>query len=341
MYYRSPEGWGLYEENWSVKTLCNMYSRGVIDYNSRVQRGLKWQKPRASKYIHSLLWGMLAYNPPQLYSKQGKIYYSIDGKQRSNTLISYVNNEYAITGLKDEKYLLNINGEIYNINGKRFSQLPEELKEKILDFQIHVVILEDAPNIVEAEFFERANSGIAVSKTDISFAHNANSEGIVDITEHPLFATMYSNSKKDMSSYKKELVVQSWIVLNEENPVIKGNHLDEITKSLVMSDEDKVQLNAVYDTVLAAYKRVNVINKTLATTILNKTHLLSYLPFIDRFDDGKMLAKWLVYFYSNTPDEYNDVAKYRTNDTSGFNTRMKVISDSIDKFLLENSAETD
>lgn len=336
--FKSPDGWSLYSTDWSVNTLSKMYLRGEIDFESRVQRPEVWTKTKSSKYIHSLLWGMLDYNIPHLYSKHGKTYDSVDGKQRAMTLIRYINNEYQLTGLKDQP--INIDGEIYDINGKRFRRLPEKLQEIILDFSIRVVVLEDAPPEVEAEFFERANSGVAVTKTNIAYAKNENILDIAEITSHEIFGAMF-RGKKDMQTQKREIVVKSWIALNETDPVYDSSHFNSLASSLAISEEEKNQIIAVYDIIFGAYKIILMENSTLANQILNRTHMLSYIPFMDNFTDSKQLAKWLVKFYTNVPEDYAEACSNHTITTAHINVRANAISQSIEEFLSKSAGAKD
>ena len=97
--YESPDGWRQYTEGWSVRTIFNMINRDKLDFDWNKQRGYVWNKIRASLFIHSLFWGMLENTETFHFTKHEK-YLCTDGKQRGLTLIKYINNEYALTGLK-------------------------------------------------------------------------------------------------------------------------------------------------------------------------------------------------------------------------------------------------
>ena len=330
MKHTSPEGWSIDSASWAVNTLIRMYNRGEIDFDSKVQRDFVWTKKTSSKYIQSLLWGMLVYNMPHLYSKHGNVYFSIDGQQRALTLIKYVNNEFALVGL--ENYPVNINGTIYKINGKYFKQLDPRLQEIILDFQINVAILEDAPESVEAEFFERANSGVYVSRKDVSFSKSNSKDEILELAEHEIFKPMFPN-KKDKLTPRKEIIVKTYITINETVPDYSQKHYDKIMEESSIGKDDVETIRSVYDKILSAYKFVLIQDKDVAEMMLKKTHFLSYISFTDKFETPEQLAKWLMLFYKEMPEKYATASKQQTTSLRHIRARAEAVKASIDEFL--------
>lgn len=75
----------------------------------------------------------------------------LDGKQRGITFVQYVNNEFFLVGL-DEAPEIYLKGEKINLRRKYFRHLPEDFQMKILDFQIEIAMLENAPTAIEALF---------------------------------------------------------------------------------------------------------------------------------------------------------------------------------------------
>ena len=126
--YKSPDGWSQYTDGWSVKTIFNMMNRGQLDFDWDKERGYVWSGSRASLFIHSLFWGMLENTETFHFTKHEK-YLCSDGKQRGLTLMKYINNEYALTGLKNSFPIYLSDGTIFPVNGKRFKQFPQELQD--------------------------------------------------------------------------------------------------------------------------------------------------------------------------------------------------------------------
>lgn len=329
MRYVSPEGWSVDSDSWSVNTLIRMYNRGEIDFDSKVQRDYVWTKKISSKYIQSLLWGMLVYNMPHLYSKHGNIYYSIDGQQRALTLIKYVNNEFALVGL--ENYPIIIDGVSHNINRKKFEHLSPKMQEKILDYQISVAVLEDATDQIEAEFFQRANSGVVVSKKDVFFAKSVSKNAVLKLCEHPIFDVIFPRRENQLSP-RKEIVIKTYIALNETVADYSQKHYAEIMAT-DFEEDDVETIKTAYDKVLAAYKYVLLNNSVIATMILKKTHLLAYIGYIDMFSDAKNCAEWLLKFYGDMPDEYVEACSNGTTKTKNIAIRVSAVGKSVRDFV--------
>lgn len=320
-----------FKDSWSVNSFKKRYEKGEINFDNPIQRGLVWNKHMSSLYIHSLLYDILIYQKPFLVSKKENGWDVLDGKQRGTTLIKYINNEYALTGLQKEP-LITVNGEPYNINGKFFKQLPEELQWKILDFQIDLAKLENAPVEIEALFFNRSNGGKAMAKVDLARSKNRSISTVKEIAEHEIFKAMFS-AKALLKLPQDEIIVKTWQALNETDPDYSAKHFNDLMEELEITDEDKQQIISVYDKILGAYKTVLVTDKETATNIMKKTHFLTYAAFADRFETEKELAEWLLSFYKEMPADYAEASSKQTTNVKNINIRTEIVKKSVEEFL--------
>lgn len=320
-----------FKDSWSVNSFKKRYEKGEINFDNPIQRGLVWSKPMSSLYIHSLLYDILVYQKPFLVSKKENGWDVLDGKQRANTLIKYINNEYALTGLQKESLIM-VNGESYNANGKFFKQLPEDLQMKILDFPIDMAILEDAPMEIEALFFNRSNGGKAMAKVDLARSKNRSIEVVKEIAQHEIFKAMFSE-KMLQKLPQDEIVVKTWQALNETDPDYSAKHFNELMEDLEITEENKQQIISVYDKVFEAYKKVLISDKEISTLIMKKTHFLTYVTFVEQFETADKLTEWLLSFYKNMPTEYVEASKQQTTGGKNTATRINIVKESVEKFL--------
>lgn len=320
-----------FKDSWSVNSFKKRYEKGEINFDNPIQRGIVWNKPMSSLYIHSLLYDILVYQKPFLVSKKENGWDVLDGKQRGTSLIKYINNEYALTGLQDEPPII-VNGEPYNINGKRFKQLPDELQMKILDFQIDLAKLEDAPVEIEALFFNRSNGGKAMAKVDLARSKNRSIDVVKEIAQHEIFKAMFSD-KVLQKLPQDEIVVKTWQALNETDPDYSAKHFNELMEDLEITEENKQQIISVYDKVFEAYKKVLISDKEIATLIMKKTHFLTYVTFVEQFETADKLTEWLFSFYKNMPAEYIEASKQQTTGGKNTTTRINIVKESVEKFL--------
>ena len=320
-----------FKDSWSVNSFKKRFEKGEINFDNPIQRGIVWNKVMSSLYIHSLLYDVLVYQKPFLVSKKENGVDILDGKQRGTSLIKFINNEFALTGLQKEPSII-LRGEPYNINGKYFKQLDEDLQMKILDFQIDMAILENAPVEIEALFFDRSNGGKAMAKIDLARSKNRSIEVVKEIAQHEIFKAMFSD-KQLIKLPQDEIVVKTWQALNETDPDYSSKHFNDLMEELEITDENKQQIMSVYDKVFEAYKNVLIKDKEISNMIMKKTHFLTYVAFVEQFESVDKLAEWLMSFYGNMPTEYAEASKQQTTSNKNTTTRINIVKESVEKFL--------
>lgn len=330
-------GFEMTVKQFTISSLCQKYKKGELDFGADMQRGVVWNKSRASLYIHSLLLGLSPYQAPFLMNKRtnedgNTVYEVLDGKQRGlPAIIKFIENDYALCGLANEP-CINCGGVSCNINGRRFSQLPEELQEELKTVSIPVAVSFNATARQKSLIFSRANNYKPMSKFDLARANKKDMSDILALASHELFANMYGD-KLDSLNYHK-LIVESWIVENDAEPNITSSHINKVMRELEMSKSEQSRLIHDYDIILNAYKILLQDNERgIIKLIFNTTHFLSYLAFVEKFPDDAACAKWLKQFYSDIPEEYSATTVSQTNNTTNLKTRMSIVENSINDFL--------
>ena len=118
------------------------------------QRDFVWEPARQSKLIESCIMRIPL---PVLYVAEGTDgrIVVVDGLQRLTTFVRFINDELKLTGL----------GEGHPLEGKRYSQLPVNLQERVEDTQLTLYILDkSAPQRAKLDIFERVNSGSVLTR---------------------------------------------------------------------------------------------------------------------------------------------------------------------------------
>ena len=203
---------------------------------------------------------------------------------------------------------------------------------KILDFQIDMAILENAPVEIEALFFNRSNGGRAMAKIDLARSKNRSIDVVKEIAQHEIFKAMFSD-KVLQKLPQDEIVVKTWQALNETDPDYSAKHFNDLMEELEITDENKQQIMSVYDKVFEAYKKVLIKDKEMSNMIMKKTHFLTYVAFVEQFESVDKLAEWLMLFYGNMPTEYADASKQQTTSSKNTTTRINIVKESVEKFL--------
>lgn len=330
--YKSPDGWFQYTDTWSVKTLFNMYSRKQLDFDWDKQRGYVWNQAKASLFIHSIFWGMLENTETFRFTKHDKYYFCTDGKQRGLSILKYINNEYALTGLKNSYEIYLSDGTVAQVNGKRFKQLDQELQDKIWDLQVNIAILENATPDVEAEMFARMNNGQAVSRTDIAIAKNDSSTQFDELGKHELFTVMLGVKGLQAKKYRG-IIIKTYESLMQEKPNYKSSHLHNLESSLLLSDTDVEKLTELYDNLLNIYKNIIIIDGNIGKKMFDNAFMYYYIPYLNMFNgDYQKAAEWMNTFYLDVPQEYTSISGF-ANDMVNTENKMNIIRQSISEFL--------
>ena len=168
------------------------------------QRDFVWPKDKQSKLIESCIMRIPL---PVFYvaeRESGEIVI-VDGLQRITTFLHYVDNKFRIqgTGFREEGSQKN------PIEGKLFHELPVKLKERILDTQLIMYILDShAPERARLDIFERVNSGVALSRQQMRNAvyNGPATRWLKKIVESELFRDATGRSLRPETMRDREAV---------------------------------------------------------------------------------------------------------------------------------------
>lgn len=136
----------------TVHDLLRREQQGFLILDPEFQRAFVWEPERQSRLIESVLMRIPL---PVFYlaeNSEGKLVV-VDGLQRISSLKRFVS---------DEQKLVLENPELH---GKKFSELPPKLRNRIEDAQLTLYVIDSkAPERVRLDIFERVNSGRPLSR---------------------------------------------------------------------------------------------------------------------------------------------------------------------------------
>lgn len=141
----------------SIATLVEQWDQDLLIVPA-IQREYVWDRGRASRLMESLMLNIPV--PPVFFSETAEAQYEIiDGHQRIQSIVSYIKNEFALSGLR-------LQGEYLR---KRFHQLPAREQRFLLTRVLRAVIIsaESHPQM-KFEIFQRLNTGaIALNAQEV------------------------------------------------------------------------------------------------------------------------------------------------------------------------------
>jgi hypothetical protein len=143
------------QARYPLDSISIMLGTGRYDLNPEYQRRKRWDNIRKSKLIESFIMNV-PIPPIFLYEASYSYYEVMDGLQRLTAINDFYKNEFALEGLE----------YWFELNGKKYNQLPEQVKRGIDRRYLSSIVLlqETAKDNTQAEelkqiVFERLNSG--------------------------------------------------------------------------------------------------------------------------------------------------------------------------------------
>ena len=207
--------------SWSIKQIAKSIEKGTIVFDNAVQRGYVWDNDRKSLLVHSVLED---YPIPPFYSaKIDGIYSMLDGKQRLNALVDFVNGKFELSNLPEIAYDDEEEPEI-NINGLDFAGLPEDFQIKILGFYPTLYYYEDITDDEINEMFFRLNNGKPLTAIELTRVKAKSMEKIKELSKHELFTSTLT--EKAINKYTNEdITIKSWAMLYTENANLETKNI--------------------------------------------------------------------------------------------------------------------
>lgn len=328
--------------NWSVKQFVKMYQNKTISVKNIVQRSFKWEKSRMSLLIHSLLSG---YPVPPFYAKKGDNYYDLlDGKQRLMAMVMYLLDEYGLIGVPP----VEVDGEMVDINGKKFSELSEELQDIINAYSLTVYYFDGISDEEVRSLFKRLNNGKPLTSKEKAIANCTDIATLSDIGEHEFFSTAYTEKALEQRKQIPVIMKMHLMLIEDDYTTLSflASDMEEAMEDITISDSEKVDLVRILDKALAVYNLLE--KKSVKSAFARETNLVSLTPFLRDainmdINDGLVADFITDNFSSKVPvsEEYNGFLKSGGNHTSSIVGRHRELTKAWDEFFAIDAEDTE
>jgi len=158
------------QARYPLNSIITMMESKDYELNPEFQRRHRWDTVQKSKLIESFIMNV-PIPPIFLYEDRYSHYEVMDGLQRLTAIVEFYSDKFVLEGLE----------EWIELNGRKYSQLPEQVKRGVDRRYLSSIILlqETAKNKTEATrlkqlIFERINSG------GVDLAHQESRNAIYD-----------------------------------------------------------------------------------------------------------------------------------------------------------------
>lgn len=208
----------------TLQWINNQNKKGNISFEHRLQRPTgQWNTRMKSLLIHSLLSG-IPVNPIYVVEEENVIY-PLDGSQRTSTCIDYINDVFSLSKDTPNVFIsVKENGEQvikeYEIAGKKFKKLDDEVKETLLACTLEFCTLYDYTDEEIKIMFARQNSGKPLGAKLLRVVHESDEFGdtVHSLAHHPFMDKLMSSTQRKNGT-DKDTIVQTFMLIatNQEN----------------------------------------------------------------------------------------------------------------------------
>lgn len=164
---------------WTIDALNLRHRKNELKI-PKVQRELVWTKSQKQLLIDSLIKD---YDIPKFYMRKldSSVYDVIDGQQRINAIIEFMNDEYPT--MVDSGYL-----EKESLSQKKWSELSTDFQIEFKSRSLDVVILRDYTDEEAEEAFLRLQNGTPLKAPEKRRAIQGNMRSVVEeLSHHSIF----------------------------------------------------------------------------------------------------------------------------------------------------------
>lgn len=287
------------ETNLTVRAYVEKINDGDFVFDIEIQRGYVWKDiEQKSGLIQSLIINDII--PPFIFNKIDGKYEAMDSKQRSLTIVKYLNDEFALQGVMSID-IINDDGELeeIDINGLKFSELPECCQNAIKEYNLSIWYLSDADQEQVARNFFNLNNGTKINAAATSRLKAKSKKEIHDLSKHKLFKECLSDVALE-GHVNDDLVAKTHAILNDKDVNMNATWIRKYMKNAVIQKEDVEFINKIYDKIVNIHQLIE--DKKIAKRIYTRTHMISIIPIVaqsikDEKTDKQMM-EWFINFFS-------------------------------------------
>ncbi|HCL4479989.1 TPA: DUF262 domain-containing protein [Clostridium botulinum] len=313
-------------EKHNIGWLNKQFKKGRLDFDISIQRKEVWDLEHKSNLIASILLN-IPIESLLFEENEDNGYNVLDGKQRSLTFIRFLNSEFRIS---EKVKVSNING--FDIVGKTFEELPEDLQDDFLEYELSISTLRTLEEKDRGLIFFMRNQAVALSKVELTRVL-AGSKLLTQIEE--LCKAPFISEKIGLTELSKRKFTDQQLVLNilcVENGLkydLSGQGLMDFTKELSesemgLSEESYEKISNVltyldksFEKKIRFFKKVNIpIIYHLGKYAMNKG-----------IDTNKFseIVKNMTHTIQESDNEYADLCTHSTNKKYNIQRRIDLV----------------
>lgn len=267
------------EINMTVRAYIEKIELGEITFDIDIQRAYVWKDvEQKSGLIQSLIINDII--PPFIFNKVDGVLEGMDSKQRSFTINKYMHDEFALKGVIPIE-VINEEGELeeLDINGLKFSELPECCQNAIKEYNLSIWYLNDADQEQVSRNFCNLNSGKPINAATLNRIKAKSKEQIKRLGEHKIFKEALSKTALD-GHVNEDLVIKAHAVLYADEPSTDTKWIRPYMRMADITEHEEKEIKDVLDRMIVIHGLIE--DKKVSKRVYTRTHMISIIPEIGR-----------------------------------------------------------
>lgn len=333
-----------------------LLEKKTVSVDNIFQRSFNWDIDRKSLLIHSMLIGF----PVPVFwandvtvvvgkTKDGKdktktVYDLLDGKQRLMTIVTYLGNEFALHNVPPVMY----EEELYELEGKYFKDLPEDLQESLKAFSL-VIKHGELSNSQIRELFRRLNNGKPLSTKEKNIANCGDIISISELARHPFFdAVLTDKAKESRKSIPMIVKISEMLTKDISEVSFESKDFNETMETVELSDLVKANISRTLSKAFAVYNLFDEDTKGPKRKFVSETNFISLIPFVWKAEEegisDQLLCDFVKSIFSSrtsVSERYASAARAASARNSSIVARHEELSKAWEEFFSVDEAEED
>lgn len=305
--------------------------RGNLDFSISIQRKEVWDEEHQSNLICSLLIGIpvesILFEEDEFKDGAYKV---LDGKQRSTTILHYLNDEFPIS---EKSKIHEING--VDVVGKRYSELPEDLQLDLKEYELSIAVVRALTEDEREVLFFMRNQAVPLTKLELAkvLMGSAVMDALNNFVQHPFMKKVNLTESALKRSVDQEVVMHCLILETGKDLSFSGKDVMGFAETLreeSISLEVQEQFIKIFDYLDKAIPEPN--------KSLRKTHIpMLYSTVKTAMELGikeDSFGEWVNMFFKHIkkPNRYSDACSAGSSKKSNIQARLAYMQD----YFVEN-----
>lgn len=219
------------------------------------------------------------------YDRENDMYDSLDGKQRCNAIVTFMNDEYALTDdtppVFDEDVEPDEDGNrpMLEIKGKLYSELPQWARDAIADFSLTIYYFENVNEEDVKEFFRRLNNGKPLTAVELTRVSTPSLKDFQELASHNAVQMVVTDAAKRRFT-DENIAMQVYNMVTSDSPDFSTKAFREWAKSVEVEDEIKFKVENAMTSYLAFTDSLSPMSdKKILKSVKTRTHFVCAVYF--------------------------------------------------------------